>query len=818
MKLSRTFAARIVFLVTVMFFASGVAAGKDSWVQVRSKNFTLIGNASEKEIRAVGTKLEQFRETFRLLFTNMNVNSGVPTNVIVFKNAASYRDFKPKRADGKVDENIAGYFQSGEDVNYITLSTEGTDKEMYGTIFHEYVHSILDMNYGKSDVPAWFNEGLAEYYQTFEIAKDQEIKLGLIQDQHLYLLQQSRLMPLDTLFNISNYQLHQTADHSRSIFYAQSWALIHYLIQGGKTEELGKFLKAMTNGKDARTAFETAFQTSYKNMETELQRYVKQSRFNYRVFTLNRKLVFDADMRTTVLTDAQTNAYIGDLLYHIHRENDAEPFLTDALKLDPASSVANTALGMVKLKQRKFAEARTLLEKAIAGDQANYIAYYRYAYLLSREGRDEFGYVRDFTKENAEKMRAALKKAISLSPGFTESYELLAYVNLVRNEDLDESIALLQKARAQQPGNQRYALRIGEIYSRQNKLDEAVVIAEKIAATADDPEIKSRAENLLQRVKQIREIEAMNAAEKKRFDEAVANASKNGQPVLVRRIDQREPPSEAELKRRQDEASLRTINQALRAVGENETRISGRIVKIDCKTRPIGFHVKTADKNVIVMSKDFDSVEMNAYEQTAKNISVGCETNISAINALVTYRKPSIPRPGLTGDLVAIEFIPDNFRILTPDELKAATLVIYEEPGEERVVVNTPPRVARDPEAEAAAMRARMMDDIRRRLKSAAADEKREIGFLDRIECGNKGTFFHLRTAGGKYRFNNVPEGSLRIGGYTPDLAGVQFGCDLKPVEFPVVFIYLAKPDAKAKTDGILRSLEFVPVGFTLEP
>jgi hypothetical protein len=163
-----------VFLAAVFAFLPASAAAKDEWLQVRSKNFNLIGNASDKDIRKVATKLEQFRETFRQLFTKTNLSSPIPTNVVVFKSSSAYKPFKPKRADGKIDEFVAGYFQPGEDVNYITLSADGDDADMYGTIFHEYVHFIIDTNFGKSEVPPWFNEGLAEYYQTFAIEKDQK--------------------------------------------------------------------------------------------------------------------------------------------------------------------------------------------------------------------------------------------------------------------------------------------------------------------------------------------------------------------------------------------------------------------------------------------------------------------------------------------------------------------------------------------------------------------------------------------------------------------------------------------------------------------
>lgn len=65
---------------------------------MRSKNFNLIGNASEKDIRKVATKFEQFRETLRLLFSKMNLSSPIATNVVVFKSNSAYKPFKPKRA------------------------------------------------------------------------------------------------------------------------------------------------------------------------------------------------------------------------------------------------------------------------------------------------------------------------------------------------------------------------------------------------------------------------------------------------------------------------------------------------------------------------------------------------------------------------------------------------------------------------------------------------------------------------------------------------------------------------------------------------
>ncbi len=131
------FARAATCALLLLLLAAQAAAAKETWTSVRSQNFLLVGNASEKEIRQVATRLEQFRYVFTQLFPKVNFNTPVPTTVIVFKNDGAYKPFKPV-VDGKVSE-VAGYFQSGDDVNYITLTPDrGTGVENpYGTIYHE---------------------------------------------------------------------------------------------------------------------------------------------------------------------------------------------------------------------------------------------------------------------------------------------------------------------------------------------------------------------------------------------------------------------------------------------------------------------------------------------------------------------------------------------------------------------------------------------------------------------------------------------------------------------------------------------------------
>ena len=799
------FTRLFVLFLFVLFIASNSVSAKDEWLQVRSKNFNLVGNAGEKDIRKVATKLEQFRETFRQLFGQANLNSSIPTNVLVFKNDNSYKPFKPKRADGKTDNFIAGYFQPGEDVNYITISTEGEDADTYGTIFHEYVHFIINTNFGKSEVPPWFNEGLAEYYQTFEIADDQKAKLGLPQSNHLALLQQNKLIPLDTFFKISNYALHQNENHSRSIFYAQAWALIHYLIQGGKSDGLNKFLTLALKDVPSERAFQEAFQISYAEMEKELKKYVAQNRYKYSLVTFGSKLVFESEMQVSPISEAVSSAYLGDLLYHTNRADDAEPFLQKSLALEPESSMANTTFGMVKMRQKKFDEAKNYFEKAISENQKNHLALYQYAYLLSREGRDEFGYIQSFAPEKAAKMRQLLKKAIAINPQFTESYELFAFVNYVNNEELDEAIAYLRKALQYQPGNQRYAIRIGEIYMRQDKFAEAKNVAEKIAATTDDSQIKAQAENLISQLRQREEINARNEESRKLYEQANKNG---GQPILVRRDSDEKPLSPEEAAKEREEQEIFSMNQAVRKARNSEKQVIGHIQKIICKDNVVTYSIKTKDETFSLTSKDFESLELVALIVDPGNTQIGCDENVSAVNAVLTYKPRTEAKNNLRGDLIAVDFVPKNFRFIDVEKYQAEL--------DKKHASAQPPAAMTGADAEAQ-RKGMMMQAIKNALRQPLADEKRELGFIEKVECSNKGMFFVIKSSAQTLKLSVSSPQAIQIRAFTPEVEQLQFGCNLKKVDIPVIFTFKEDKSLTAKSDGEIISLEFMPKGFQLD-
>lgn len=342
------------------------ASAKDNWISVRSKNFFLFGNASEHDICRTATKLEQFREVFSLLFPKLKINSSVPTTVVVFKSDAAYKPFKPLY-QGKA-ANVGGYFQAGPDVNYITLTSELREGTPYATIFHEYVH-FLTRDSTRYSLP-WIGEGLAEYYSTFDVTDgEKQVWLGKAIAPHVLLLREHKFLPLAVLFNVDQSSPYYNEKDKQGVFYAESWALVHYLMLGNQRKrqpQLVRYLNLLASGKPVEESFREAFETDYGAIEKEVKGYISRNSYPATVFSLEKKLEFEREMQVEPVTEAETQFYLGDLLLHLRRTDEAEAYLKQALSLDPKLASAHASLGSLYIQQQHWAEAKLHLEQGVA--------------------------------------------------------------------------------------------------------------------------------------------------------------------------------------------------------------------------------------------------------------------------------------------------------------------------------------------------------------------------------------------------------------------------------------------------------------------
>jgi len=618
-------------------------SAKDTWVSVRTKNFFMLGNANEKDIRKVGLKLEQFREVFTRLFPRLKFNTTVPTTVVVFKSDSSFNPFKPRA-------NTAGYFQAGPDVNYIALTTEVRgQQDPFNVIFHEYTHLLVDNTF--ESAPVWFNEGLAEYYSTFSITDDQKIRLGTPIGNHVFLLRESKMLPLRTLFEVDHKSPHYNESKKTSIFYAQSWALMHYLIIGkaGKVEQLGKFMNLLASKVPMEQAFQQAFETSFEAMEKDLREYVKKDRYNVIDGHFERKLELDTNTEATPLTEAEAQAYLGDLLLHSYRK-DAYAYLDKALKLDPNLTMAHASLGMAYFREGKVKEAHASLEHAVAGDSKNYLAHYYYAYTLSRANPDEGPTNAGLPSEVISKIREHLQKAIALRPDFPESYNLLAFVSLITGQGIDESIASMKRLLINSPGKHDHIYMLGQLYLRKEDYKMARELLEVVAKSNAEEQVRGHAEQLLKQISQYEDA-------KSRFEEAKRAAAKAGErePVMV---------YGPELKKAQDVPTDPSsyLREVLRTPGAGETQLQATLVKIECEAKGMVFVVQTANGLLRLRTESFDDIELTTYDpKVAGEITCGVRKPENTV--IVCYLPNTDKRVKADGVLKSIEFVPAEFKL-----------------------------------------------------------------------------------------------------------------------------------------------------------
>jgi tetratricopeptide (TPR) repeat protein len=452
----------VLFLAVLCTLQTGAVQAKpapqtrDNWRSVRTNNLFVIGNADAEKLRQVATWLEFFHSSFARLVSRNVLNPSVPTTVIVFRDDASFTPFKPLYQGRPA--NVAGFFLPGDDVNYIAISLDPSETNPYSTAFHEYVHLHLRDNV--PNAPLWLNEGLAELFGSLQFSGNDAL-LGVPLNSYLRILREHELLPLETLFSIGTNSPHYNEQDKTGVFYGESWALVHYLMLGdrGRQEQFRRFLQQVNRGDNAAKAIENSFGMTLDRLEEDLRTYVRRGELTaQRISGVNDPQAYASytAMQRSSLTEGEANYYLGDLLLQQGRGADAERYLKQAVALDPAFVPSYTSLGMLYARQRRYADAKKYLQKAAATPQT-YMVHYAYAYILSREGMSADGIVSEYSAENAALIREQLQRAMKLEPNQAPAHHLLAVVDYIRNERLDEALEAAQKAHQLAPAEKTYS-------------------------------------------------------------------------------------------------------------------------------------------------------------------------------------------------------------------------------------------------------------------------------------------------------------------------------------------------------------------------
>src|SRR5262245_9166779 len=169
-----------------------------SWIQVSSDTYIVKSSAGEDRAKRVLKELEGFHQLIgsTLVFRNTELPE-LPIEGVVIGDEKTMKELEPEYNGRKVP--VAGYYQAGQDRDFIVLSGRVFPQTLTSVVYHELTHYFLAR--GLVSRPTWLNEGLAEYFSTAEI-RDDEISLGAISMDRLQLLKTNSLLPLKIFFYV----------------------------------------------------------------------------------------------------------------------------------------------------------------------------------------------------------------------------------------------------------------------------------------------------------------------------------------------------------------------------------------------------------------------------------------------------------------------------------------------------------------------------------------------------------------------------------------------------------------------------------------
>ncbi len=346
-----------------------LASGRE-WRMAVTPHYRVLSQRDDRDTTGWMRRFDQYvlstSDTLQL-----DLGALPPLTVVIFDRDKDYDPYKPTRPNGKT-ANAAGQFVWRRTWSVIGMAGEADSEELRRVLQHEATHWLMSVDQARQ--PAWFSEGIAEVFSTFERHIEQ-VSWAKPIGAHLALLQSVRPEPL-AQFLIEPGALFDR-DERTDRFYAESWAFTHFLLlsdQGARRPLLLKFLK-MYKTESGEATVTAVFGPDLKNLERDFHLYIDQRSFNYMAMPLKPA---------------------------------ADP---PALQPAPAERV-EAALGFLALGAERYELARQHAQKAIAIDAT------------APEGHQILAYVAVENHENAEATRHA-EAAVDFGTHDSEIYRLL---------------------------------------------------------------------------------------------------------------------------------------------------------------------------------------------------------------------------------------------------------------------------------------------------------------------------------------------------------------------------------------------------------
>src|ERR1700686_5120281 len=496
-------AARGAILLAMFIVQNSVAPNlafaktKDEpkWIEVHTAHFSVLTDAGDKRGREVALRMEQMRAIFGQLLLKNKLKMSVPITVIALKSDKRYGTVAPAK-----QSMAGGVYVPGPDRVYIVLNLFETDP--WRAVAHPLAHYFLNSNYPPAQ--GWFDEGLAEYFGSIQI--DKQVGMGgdpeLAPEWHEDIFDEVRRDPnmpqsltqlvsspvwlsMVDLFTMKHDGSGTREGTHNTLYYAQSWMVVHYLLNKNKLPEAGTYFDLVLNQKvPVEKAMVQAFDMSPAQMEDAVKTYFKSLSGLGIALDQSKKpiadpvdtqqpdhfaLPFDVDeigMAITSVDEEEARAVIDDVMARVPEHRDQGLHDLQQLTADPKDNeAAHRALARDDLRQKRFEAAADELEKATELNPRDpWIWYYRAAlkYQKAQATRTEM--------QGLANMMQDLRGGADWYPELADAYNMLGMAR-VEGGGINSALEAQRQAIALAPRNVEYQFNLGQIYVAGKKWD-----------------------------------------------------------------------------------------------------------------------------------------------------------------------------------------------------------------------------------------------------------------------------------------------------------------------------------------------------------
>jgi Flp pilus assembly protein TadD len=440
------------------------------------------------------------------------------------------------------------------------------------------------------------------------------------------------------------------------VLYAQSWALVHYLTLGNEARapQFLKYLTAMQSGTPDGEAFSAAFGADMATLDRELFDYVRQFTFPILRITFPDKSASTAVPRGRTLADDEADAYLADIQARVGRVDEARARVTAIQKRNPKVGRASMVLGTIDLREKRLSDALVHLERAATLAPEDFVVQSTHGRALLTQMSDVRA-DRQAAAAILPSARAVLRRATTINPRSARVAWMLGYAELVGGGDVASAVAALEQAVQLDPSREDYRILLAQALLRQGEYDKATTLLGPLVASGRTAGTRTGARRVLGEIGDIRAARARGAVPPPITEAVPASIAAPPAPIPPRESTAA-PIDEAKLEALRRQAGRAGLQ--LRPVGAGEQRVFGTFQAVDCVNGSVVLRVATGGRVLALRTKQLADVDFISYRSNMAG-EVNCGPQKTQDPVYATYRP--IAAPGLDGEAVAIEVLPEGF-------------------------------------------------------------------------------------------------------------------------------------------------------------